>query len=298
MNRVARRMLQQILSMPCPAQIPRSGERGKKVNCYSVAVNEGDSPRLLLTGLSDQGYFGQYFDESESGFNCDSSIPYILSEGLSLRIFHYHGLVTHSYNGLLDYAAHEWTRFYKIQSIYVILKHHIPQLVFNRRSLQFRTRMVILEKILERQADQPLRPFSSMDILGYLYSQRWYMHPQGSRVRRKMDLYLASFESSGELRRNGASFEYFITGKAIATLEQYQIEVKRAESSRRSQLWLVILTAILAFFAAVQSGLVKSPVLIDLSDLIKFKNVEVHDPKSPPKVMKSTKSPLLIEGKS
>ncbi|MFS1902815.1 hypothetical protein BCU43_015875 [Vibrio lentus] len=82
-----------------------------------------------------------------------------------------------------------------------------------------------------------------------------------------MDLYLSSFVSSGELKNQGGSFDFIITGKAIATLEQYQVETARAQSAKSVNSWMLRLTAILAFFAAFQSGLIKSPAWIDLGKI-------------------------------
>ncbi|ATY77278.1 hypothetical protein CVS41_09130 [Aeromonas veronii] len=72
------------------------------------------------------------------------------------------------------------------------------------------------------------------------------------------------------MKNNGSSFEFIITGKAIATLEQYQIETARAKSAKSANSWMLRLTAILAFFAAFQSGLIKSPVWIDLGKILEW----------------------------
>ncbi|HIC8839595.1 hypothetical protein [Aeromonas sp. FDAARGOS 1405] len=268
MNKITKYILSKLLNQPCPIQIPRSGELGKQVNCYSISIYNGDVPIMLVNSIEENGLNGNHFEGG--GFCTEAVIPFSLYSGLSLRVDHYHGLVTHTYNGVLDYILHEWTGLYKLQSIYILAKHSVPQYFFNKRNLQLPKRMKILESIVSRQSEEPHKSFSSLDLMSYIYSIRWYLHPQKTELRKKMDLYLSSFVASGELKNNGSSFEFIITGKAIATLEQYQIETARAKSAKSANSWMLRLTAILAFFAAFQSGLIKSPVWIDLGKILEW----------------------------
>jgi len=265
MNKLTKWILKRLLAKPCPIQIPRSGESGKQVNCYSISLYEGDSPILLVNSIEDNGIAGSHFEGG--GFRTEAEIPFTLSSGLHIRIKHYHGLVTHTYSGVIDYILHEWSMFYKLQSIYFLAKHSVPQFFFNKKKLQLPKRMHILESIIAKQSDEPHKSFSSLDLMSYMYSIRWYLHPQTTEMRKKMDLYLSSFSASGELKNSGGSFDYIITGKAIATLEKYQIETARAKSAKSANSWMLRLTAILTFFAAFQSGLIVSPAWIDLGKI-------------------------------
>jgi hypothetical protein len=265
MNKVTKLILMRLLTNTCPVQIPRTGESGKQVNCYSISIYEGDSPVMLVNSIEDKGIVGSHFEGG--GFRTEATIPFSLYQGLSLRIEHYHGLVTHTYAGIDDYILHEWSMFYKLQSIFALAKHSVPQYFFNKKKLQLPKRMKILESIIAKQSDEPHKSFTSLDLMSYMYSIRWYLHPQGSDMRKKMDLYLSSFKASGELQNDGGSFDYRITGKAIATLEQYQIETARAKSAKSANSWMLKLTAILAFFAAFQSGLIVSPPWVDLGKI-------------------------------
>jgi hypothetical protein len=262
MNKVTKWILKRLLEKPCPVQIPRTGESGKQVNCYSISLYDGDSPIMLVCSIDNNGVVGSHFEGG--GFRTEASIPFLLFSGLSIRIEHYHGLVTHSYKGMFDYMLHELASFYKLQSIYALAKHSVPQYFFNKKKLQLPQRMKILEGIITKQSEDPHKSFSSLDLMSYMYSIRWYLHPQKTEVRKKMDLYLSSFVASGELTNHGSSFDFIITGKAIATLEQYQIETARAKSAKSANSWMLRLTAILAFFAAFQSKLIVSPAWIDL----------------------------------
>ncbi len=266
MNWLAIKILNYLLLKPCPNSIPRTGEKGKQIDCYSMNIFNGQNPKLLIKSINKFGFRGNHWDGNS--FCNEASIPFKLSEGLILNIEHYHGLVTYSYKGLIDYAVHEFTGIYKIQSFYFLyIKQRIPQFFFNKKNLQLPDRMKLLGKIIEKQANDPKQPFSSLALMTYLYSTRWYLHPQKDLIRKKLELYLESFVASEEIINSDKSSDYMITGKAIATLERYQIETKRAKDAKSIQKWLLILTGLLAFFAAVQSGLIKSFILIDLEKL-------------------------------
>ena len=45
------------------------------------------------------------------------------------------------------------------------------------KNLQLPDRMKLLGKIIEKQANDPKQPFSSLALMTYLYSTRWYLHP-------------------------------------------------------------------------------------------------------------------------
>ena len=265
MNKLQKWIIKSLLTKPCPTLICRTGETGKQVNCYSVSLYEGDVPVMLVNSIDDYCLNGSHFEGG--GFRTEVSIPFSLLAGLSIRIEHYHGLVTHTYFGLIDFGLNEWTHFYKVQTIYSLAKHSVPQFFFNKKKLQLPKRMAILESIIAKQSEEPEKAFNSLDLMSYMYSLRWYLHPQRTELRKKMDLYLSSFEASGELRPNGGVLEFFITGKAVATLEQYQIETARAKDAKASNTWMLRLTAILAFFTAFQSGLITSPPWIDLGEV-------------------------------
>jgi hypothetical protein len=265
MNWLSIKILNNILSKSCPDRIPRSGVKGKKVNCYSMTLYEGKNPKLLISSVNKFGYEGDHW--AVDRFAYKASVPFHLGDGLNLIIEHYHGLVTHSYNGILDFVLHEFTWFYKVKTAYVLWKKALPQFFFDRKNLQLPNRMKILENIIEKQASEPKQPFSSHAMMTYLYSTRWSLHPKKENLRKKLELYLESFVASGEIEKVKNKDEYVITGKAIATLEKYQIETKRAKDAKKAQFWMLVLTLLLAIFSAFQSGLIKP---IELFDLGKF----------------------------
>ncbi len=261
MNSYQINIIQKLLRKPCPVRIPRTGDDGKVVNCYSISLYAGDTPLLLVDEVNNDGFVGSYFESNR--FNPRASLPFALMYGVTIRIEHYHGLYTHVYQGVFDYCWHEWTGFYKVQSFLSSMKHQVPQFFFNKKTLQLPSRMIILEKAIAKQSVKPHKTFSSLDIMTYVYGMRWYLHPKKTEVKQKMELYLESFVASGELS-SPSSFDYKVTGKAIATLEQYQIEIARAKSDLNNQRAIVVLTIILAIFTGFQAGIIKTSYYVNL----------------------------------
>lgn len=257
------KIIEQLLQKSCPVSIPRSGDRGKAVNCYSVSLYASDIPLLLVDEINQHGFVGMYFESDR--FNSRVSIPFSLLYGVSVRIDHYYGLYTHTYSSVTDYCLHEWTGFYKVQTFFAWASHAIPQFVFNKAPLQLPSRMKILEKIIAKQSVAPNKTFSSLDIMSYVYGLRWYLHPQKTEVRQKMDLYLESFVASGELLKIAGGYK--ITGQAVATLEKYQIEVARTKSDSRNQIIIIVLTVVLAIFAGLQAKIIETSYKINIDKI-------------------------------
>jgi hypothetical protein len=84
-----------------------------------------------------------------------------------------------------------------------------------------------------------------------------------------MELYLDSLIDSGELRK--INNEYVVTGKAIGTIEKYEEEERRhteAVKLQKKMFWLTILGVL---FTIVQSGFIKLPTVLDLSNAISLR---------------------------
>ncbi len=244
-------------------RIPRSGSAGEKVDCNVITLHENDTPILLVDSISKHGYSGQYWDNRSFSKNC--IIPFNLSHGLSIRIEHFYGLIDFTYPNLFSYFLNEITKFFIIKSIIYSIKDKIPQFFFNRKRVVIPERMRLLELLIEYQSSTPDYSITANSMLTYMYSSRWYFHPNFLSLRQKMNLYLSSLAETGELKvvKGG----YMITGLAIATLEQYRIEKNRAIDAQKNQSWMLKLTILLTILTAFQAGIFKSPVLIDFSEL-------------------------------
>lgn len=262
-NKVKRILIGHALRKKAMDRIPRSGSDGERVDCYVITLHENDRPVLLVDSISKFGYSGRYWDNRS--FSKECIIPFNLSLGLNIRIEHFYGLIDFKYPDLFSYFINEYTKLFIIKKLFYSIKSKVPQFFFNRKRVIIPERMRLLELLIEYQSLTPDEPINANAMLTYMYSSRWYFHPNFLSLRQKMNIYLSSLAETGELKvvKGG----YMITGRAIATLEQYRIEKNRAIDAQKNQSWMLKLTILLTIFTAFQAGLFKSPILLDFGEL-------------------------------
>lgn len=255
-------LLTRLIAKACEPRISRSGKEGEEVNCYVVALDRGDLPYFVATAIDGNVLTGLKWGGSSYTDNATITISDL--ESGALNITHYYGLSEVTYDSIYDVAWHYITR-----SIY--LKIHIYRYIdstyqyfFNKRKIVTKKRMDLLRLMMDDQLDRTHNGITSLDLMAKIYSMRLFNHPSLEVHHKKMDLYLESLVSSGELSK--INDEYVVTGKAISTIEKYEEDERRhteAVKLQRKMLWLTIIAVI---FAIVQSGVIKLPTVIDFSD--------------------------------
>jgi hypothetical protein len=254
-------MLPKLISRTCGFTIPRSGEEGEKVNCYVVALDREDSPFFvavdykgqILKGLKWNGY--SYAD--------DYSLDLAELENGKLRVTHYYGLSEIRYDNIYDIVWHHLTKliYLKINLYRRIDSAH--QYFFNNQKLVTKKRMELIVFMMNDQLDRTHNGIDPIDLMTKLYSINWVLHPSGDQQQRKLELYLDSLVSSGELGK--VNNEYVVLDKAISTIERYEEEERRHSEAVKQQRYMVVLTIVLVLVGIVQSGLIKLPTLLNLS---------------------------------
>jgi hypothetical protein len=255
-------MLPKIIAKACESRIPRYGKEGEKVNCYVVALDREGSPFFVATGYSDQTLTGVMWDGHSYANDCSLGLQEL--ENGKLRVTHYYGLSEVTYDNIYDIVWHYIT---KLVYLKIHLYRHISsthQYFFNKRKLVTKKRMALLQFMMDDQLDRTHDGISLLDLMTKLYSISWVLHPSGDEEQKKLELYLNSLVASEELRK--VNDEYVVTGKAISTIEKYEEEERRHTEAVKLQKMMVVLTIILALVAIVQSGLIKLPTLLDLSN--------------------------------
>ncbi len=256
-------LLPRLISKACESRIPRSGNKGEKVNCYVVAIDCDSSPYFIASTFDGDVLTGLKWNGSSYSDNFTMSISDI--ERGSLNITHYYGLSEITYDNIHDVAWHYITRF-------IYLKIHVYRYIdstyqyfFNKRKLITKKRMELLRLMMDDQLDRTHNGISSFDLMTKIYSMRLFLHPSWEFQHKKMELYLGSLVSSGELEKTN-SREYVVTGKAISTIENYEEDERRHTEAVKLQRKIFWLTLIAVIFAVVQSGVIKIPTVIDLSN--------------------------------
>lgn len=109
---------------------------------------------------------------------------------------------------------------------------------------------------------------SANELLTNMYTMQLYIHPKSSEYRRTLQLNLDSLVMTGDLVKVGNNYK--VTGKAIDTITQYELEENRYDQHLATQKitgWLtftiVLLTLLTTAGALVQAPIIEVPTLLD-----------------------------------
>ena len=262
-------LLPRLLARACESRVPRSGRKGEEVNCYVVALDRDDSPYIVATAIDGGVLTGLKYDGKSYADKATISISEL--ENGALRITHYYGLSEITYDSIYDVAFHYLTKLIYIKVHTVRYIDSTFQYFFNKRKLVTKKRMDLLRFMMDDQLDRTHDGIDSLDLMSKIYSTRLFLHPSWEVQYKKLELYLDSLVSSGEIEKVNND-DYVVTGKAISTIEKYEEEERRhteAVKLQRKMLWLTIIAVI---FAIVQSGIIKLPTIFDFSDIPGIEN--------------------------
>lgn len=244
----------------CEPRIPRSGTKGAAVNCFTVAIDRNDEPYFLASEFVDGELIGLVWNADS--YSEPVKIPIDSPDTAAIRITHYYGLATVSFDSIFDFAWHNAT---KQVYLFIRLRDRLErsfQYLFNKKRLIAKRRMDLLRFIVNDQMDRAHNGIRKIELLTKIYSMRLFLHPEMETQSRSIKLYLDSLVESEDLRENNG--EYTATGKAIATLESFEeIEQRHVATVKLQQrtMWIALLALL---FAVVETEIVKVPTLLEL----------------------------------
>lgn len=181
----------------------------------------------------------------------------------AINITHYYGLSEITYNSIYSLAWHYIT---KIVYIKIHIYRHIDsthQYFFNKRKLVTKTRMQLLQFLIDNQLGSTHKGIHIISLLTQIYSTRLFFHPSKDVYKAKLELYLDSLVKSGELQF--VNNEYVVTGIAITTIEKYEEDERRHTEAVKIQRKMFWLTVVAVIFTIVQTGMIKLPTILDWS---------------------------------
>lgn len=250
------RKIKQALAIKTPRLIPRTGEEGKKVNCYSVYVTDADGS-YLAEEVKGKHLHVLEWDEAQRKHDKKKLLNLESVDSWNFEISHYHGLVTHSYKSIREFLLIDATGFYKLLSSYAIWKYTIPRFFYSKRRLKRPCRFKALSSIVELVNDNHSQKFDSTRLLTAMYGAYTILHPQYPTLKQGTHLVLMSLADSGELQQVDA-LEFRIKGKALSTLERLTEEKNKDERAQKQASSMFWLTVVLAIATSFQSGLVQT----------------------------------------
>lgn len=259
--RLAKLLLLEALKCPCPQLIPRSGAAGAKVNCFTIYIDRGGEPYLLVQSLS-EGMLS-CLEWSGSSFDKPLVVPLNEIETRDLAITHFYGYGEVQYRGLNDFLLGR-TLFFPYIKIHVVRAiEATDQFFFNKKKLLTKQRIDLLRFLVQRRLEGI--PISSpVDLMTGLYSLKWVLHPDRDPQQKRLHFYLESLVDTGELKRDGHRYE--LTGEALKAIELYEEQERKHTENVKAQRGMFWLTVAIVFLTGAQAGLYKLPTLLDLSD--------------------------------
>ena len=252
--------LRRLLAKQCPSNLGWDAETAKR-DCYYTFVLINSLRNFVVLGMDDNCVYGKSYCRDR--FSAEASIPLRWINPRDFRIDHHYLYWTMQYMGFSSYVLRGFTRIDVLRANIVNRWRAIDQFFFNRRRLVTKQRHELLRHLVAKYADSENSGFDLIDIMTDLYSLKWLQHPKGNTIEKQVELYLESLVASEELYKAGT--EYVVTGKAITTLEQYEIEEGRHKDNIRNQRRLIILTIVLALSALIQANVIKLPTILDFT---------------------------------
>jgi hypothetical protein len=226
-----------ILTHISPNIIPMSGrDRLRARNYYTLRITFKESEdNFVLRTKYVEGATGYFFvDGGSSG--SEASLPKSAFDDAVMEISHYFRAYKISYNGLWGFVLGKTTlRHYRVW-----ISDRIGQFFFNQKTLKRTERLTILSEVVDRVLADPAYTPSSFQYMEEKFGHRWSEHPEGQKTRRHIELLFESLEESGDLKK--VHQRMTVSGKAISTLAEAEVEDRRHIESVRQQRLLALLT--------------------------------------------------------
>lgn len=246
--------LPKLIENKCDASIPRSGENGKKVNCFVVLFFNGDDPYLLVEDFIKDKLICLQWDGNS--FKQHTSIYLEATDSLSLKIEHYYGFDNVSYSSIYDYVIHQITHYIYLKIHLSRAKEFLSQYLFNKRSLATKKRFDFLKLLIDKFHGKN-DGFSYVSVMAEMHTNRSFLHPEFDQEAKKIEAHLKGFVDTGELKL--INHQYYLTGFAFQAIDTYEEQDRRHKSAIRAQYLIIALTLVLAILTAVQAGVIVLP---------------------------------------
>lgn len=228
--------------------IPRSGERAESVDCNVLYLRTRDeSWSMLINNADDEHLKGKKWQGGEEQKFAQITYEELSGSNVYFEIVHFYKAYDFKFESLNSFflsAILPLNRFRVWLDKFGII-------ISNRRKLVRSERIDILQLILEKSLDDNKFNISAVSLMGLLHTQRWVYHPDRNRQISYNNLLLKSLAENGEIE--AVEGGYKITGKALSTLSDFELEVKLHKQSLTQSKAITFLTIALVVVGCVQA---------------------------------------------
>ena len=258
---LTRRLLCGALSKRCPERIPRSGERGAQVNCFSASIDAlNGEPHLFVNRLDGDTLYCLKWDGERYQIPVSIDISEIPPD--RLVVTHFYGLSEIVFVGFRSFIIGRAIKFPYIKIWLRRSLTSVDQYFFNKRKIVTKQRVDLLRAIWEMHLEGTDK-VSVISLMTRLYSMRRLSHPQSNAAMSKTSSVLKLLVGAGDLTKDGTT--YRLTGVGLRTISEYEEQERKHTENIKVQRLIMWLTVAIVLLTAVQAGLLKLPTLIDLT---------------------------------
>lgn len=259
-TRLVTYLLRKVTARGCPATLTRGTAEGAKMNCfYAWVLKDGEHDFVILHVVGNEAR-GLRYNEDRSSVDVCVPIAGINPEALQ---------ITHNYgNDRVEYKG-AWSAVRGLSTGWPYAYLHarrfwqtVDQWLFNRRPLLARRRFDLLREVIAL-ADSTSEGVDSFALLAARHGDRWAAHPDWWSYQARLEDQLELLVEAGDLRKSSGA--YRPTGQGLRTLDDADEIDRKHRENLRVQWGLIALAFASAVMAAAQSGIVKFPMLLDLS---------------------------------
>jgi hypothetical protein len=250
-NKLKLQIMKHLLSEKkrCPPIMSRGEGNWWDTNCFSVRVNKDGKWYLLLESVTGDIISAKEWDGNR--YSTDRQISVDEFKSSDLLITHRYGPFDITYKSYSQYIIGGLTNYQCVKNRVWLFWHNASQFVFNRKRLAHIQRMDLLDSLITYHILTNGNSFNYMDAMEMTYSSKWILHPRADRSKEHMKLLLESFVSSGEITAGGR--DYHITGKAIVTLSDYELEKRRHSENVQLRIVMIFLTFAMILVGVLQA---------------------------------------------
>lgn len=214
------------LKKPAPERIPLSMPRSLDNDFYEIYIKFKSLDWKLLCRTKEKGgYSGILWQGRNRGHDCTILNSTFEKIKFSVEITHHYKGYQFKYGNLESFLFSWYSKNYKLAVIYDL----ITQRIYNRKTLFRSHRMEILKDLVENTINEPQYSTSSLELGKEIYTHRWQFHPKKNEYQSHLSLILDSLVETGDLKKSDR--RYSVTGKAIATLADYEHDQQKHQDN-------------------------------------------------------------------
>ncbi len=288
-------LLPRLVAKACPSTVHRSGEEGKRVNCFNTVMPEGIRPRTVIVGITGSTVQGLEFDGQSHKRPVTLELCDI--DAGRLEVTHYYGLDTVRFGGVYRLAFAQITKWPYVLLHALRAKEGLLQRWFNFREMKLGDRLTILKDVADLDSEG-VQDIGALDIMSHRYGNRWAGHPGWRALQERLDRQLQLLAQAGDLSTSD-SFSFRLTGQGVRTLDERRDAAKKHGANWWMQFALWTVAVIAAGFTAAQTGFVKLPSVIDWqTDKADKVDKAASSPGSQPTVAAPPRASVVLEASS